>query len=181
MLSKKHGWTLVELVVVVLIIGVLVAVALPQYQRAIVRVENREAVLGMRTIGRGIELYDLMNGPLPEEKSGDFSILDISVEKSKYWNFYFHCYDEFKDCAIFANPTRELAVGEHDYYLSMWVRKGILDPEIQVHETVFESEEDDGEGGTISTWTSFSADEAMCKHAGGTRLEVTDGYVCILQ
>lgn len=79
---KRAGFTLVELLVVVLITGILAAVALPQYRKTVIKAKNREAVIALRAIGQAIERYDLANGPLPEEQSNDYSILDVQIPAS---------------------------------------------------------------------------------------------------
>ncbi len=49
-MQNKKGFTLMELLAVVVIIGILTSVALPQYRRAIQRAKVTEAVAMMRTI-----------------------------------------------------------------------------------------------------------------------------------
>ncbi|MBO7238233.1 MAG: prepilin-type N-terminal cleavage/methylation domain-containing protein [Elusimicrobiaceae bacterium] len=59
---KNHAFTLIELLVVVLIIGILAAVALPQYQVAVMksRYTNLKAIT--RSIAEAEELFYLANG-----------------------------------------------------------------------------------------------------------------------
>ena len=49
----------------VLIIGILAAVALPQYQKAVLKTRLSEAVINVRSIYDGLELYKLSNGHYP--------------------------------------------------------------------------------------------------------------------
>ena len=75
MLSNKKGFTLVELLVVVLIIGILAAVALPQYQRAVAKSRVTEALAMLQTIRQAQETYYLAHG----QYSSSFDNLDISI------------------------------------------------------------------------------------------------------
>ncbi len=65
MKNKIHyvkGFTLIEVLVVVLIIGILAAIALPQYQRAVEKSRLSEAISNMRTIQNNVKMYVLEHG-----------------------------------------------------------------------------------------------------------------------
>lgn len=60
-LSKNNAFTLLEVVIVIIIIGVLASLALPHLQTAINRSYAAEAVTMMSSMRAGIERYYLMN------------------------------------------------------------------------------------------------------------------------
>lgn len=59
---NKKAFTLIELLVVVLIIGILAAIALPQYQKAVEKSRIAGAISVIKTVAQGIDLYLLENG-----------------------------------------------------------------------------------------------------------------------
>ncbi|MBR2082834.1 MAG: type II secretion system protein [Elusimicrobiaceae bacterium] len=65
--QNNYAFTLIELLVVVLIIGILTAVALPQYKKAVTRSRYIEAELWGRTIYRDMQVYLLANGTYPQD------------------------------------------------------------------------------------------------------------------
>ncbi len=73
--SCKRGFTLIELLVVVLIIGILAAVAVSQYQKAVIKAHMTEALAIGRAVMDAQKIYHLANGVWAD----DFEDLDIDV------------------------------------------------------------------------------------------------------
>ena len=59
---RKKAFTLIELLVVVLIIGILAAIALPQYQKAVERTKAMQALVLLKSLADANEAYFLTNG-----------------------------------------------------------------------------------------------------------------------
>ena len=84
-MKNKQAFTLIELLVVVLIIGILAAVALPQYQLAVDKTRVMPYVQLMQSINHAEQVYYLANG----EYTADLTALDIDLTKtcpSMTWN-----------------------------------------------------------------------------------------------
>ena len=60
-LFNTRAFTLIELLVVVLIIGILAAIALPQYQKAVEKARAAEAVTRISQLEKAIDLWKLTN------------------------------------------------------------------------------------------------------------------------
>ncbi len=72
---KTRAFTLIELLVVVLIIGILAAIAVPQYQKAVMKSRLAQMKITANDIKKAVEAYYLSTGKLPT----DFSELDFST------------------------------------------------------------------------------------------------------
>ena len=76
--NSRKGFTLLELLVVVLIIGILAAIALPQYRKAVAKAELAQIISVTKALKQAQERFYLTNGTYAD----NINKLDISVENS---------------------------------------------------------------------------------------------------
>lgn len=62
---SKRGFTLIELVIVMTIIGILAGIAIPNYNRVLERVRVVRAIGEIEALGRSLEEYFNLNGQYP--------------------------------------------------------------------------------------------------------------------
>ncbi|MGB0721734.1 MAG: pilin [Gammaproteobacteria bacterium] len=62
---NDQGFTLIELMIVIAIIGILAAIAVPQYQNYTIRAKVSDIMLQLAPIKRGIEEYVVLHGEHP--------------------------------------------------------------------------------------------------------------------
>ena len=79
-MKNKQAFTLIELLVVVLIIGILAAVALPQYMRVVEKSRAVQAITVVKSMGDAQEVYYLANNAYCE----NIDELDIDVPGEFY-------------------------------------------------------------------------------------------------
>ena len=94
---NKKAFTLIELLIVVLIIGILAAIAVPQYQKAVDKTRYSQMVWGIKTIHKALEQYYLTMGSYPPSDLENHtdpsllsSVLDIDIPKHpRAWYLYY--------------------------------------------------------------------------------------------
>ncbi len=98
----KQGFTLIEMLVVVLIIGILAAIALPQYQRAVEKARAMKCVTGLEHIAKAYELWYLYTGGNGSVR--DF-VADSDIDFRGFASFSFQddnrtAFDNDSDCSF---------------------------------------------------------------------------------
>lgn len=68
-MNTRQAFTLVELLIVVAIIGILSAIALPNYRNATIKSHVVKAKMDLRTLSVGLESYRLDNSKFPRKNS----------------------------------------------------------------------------------------------------------------
>lgn len=104
MCKHKQAFTLIELLVVVLIIGILSAIALPQYQKAVAKSRIATMLPLAKAIVDAKEIYYIQNG----EYSRDTTVLGVDVPAtcSYLYTGIYSCGSDF----VFGNNSDNLII-----------------------------------------------------------------------
>ena len=70
-LVRQNGFTLIELMIVVAIIGILAAIAIPQYNNYVARTQVAEAFALLGPVKQALTLYYQENGDFPDQGDAD--------------------------------------------------------------------------------------------------------------
>jgi len=123
-MKNQQAFTLIELLVVVLIIGILAAVALPQYQKAVKKAKISEAITALKALATAENLYFMANGEYantfdkldiePGEQSGSYTF----IQYTKSWQIKL---SEIGQNSIYAKSIIE---GLDDVYIYYYLDEG---------------------------------------------------------
>lgn len=81
----KKGFTLVELLIVIIIIGILATMAVPQYQKMVDRARRSEAISMLGSLATGSLLYWQEHNAFPTTIT--IANLDITLGTSSTWTY----------------------------------------------------------------------------------------------
>jgi len=73
--NRLHGFTLIELMIVIAIIGVLAAIAVPNFKAARERANTRACYANQKTVAGAMEMYNLDKNTKRTDLSGMWSAL----------------------------------------------------------------------------------------------------------
>ena len=158
-IKNYKGFTLIEMLVVVLIIGILAGIALPQYTNAVRKARVAEAKIALRALVDATDRWWLAH-PGDGEGFGSLENLDIEVPtETNNWEIYL---DEctLDGCVVMATPK-----WEEGYTIGYWSNHYL-----------------GGEDPFCGKLTCYAASEEgskICKSLGGTLMdgqEEIDGY-----
>ena len=115
---SKAAFALIELLVVVLIIGILAAVAVPQYKKAVVKARFTEAITNLRAIGQADTVCRMKKGVECNIEELDVSVGELtSPQTDLLCPSGIRSTDHFEYCASGVMPTPVAQYIEEDVCL----------------------------------------------------------------
>jgi len=123
--KNKRGFTLIEVLVVILIIGILTSVALPQYQKAIWKIRAAQIIPVVKALGDAERVYFATHNTY----TSNIDDLDVSVplpqtfdEEKNYWTI--HLQEALWANHVYAEIDR---YGSHHFYIRYDLLDGIME------------------------------------------------------
>jgi len=109
--NNKSGFTLLELLVVVLIIGILAAIALPQYKKAVYKSRYNSLMALTNAIYQSEESYYLAH----DNYTNDFTALDVDLNGCALSDDNKVCTYDWGECNIHIVPNSGKDIGSGIY------------------------------------------------------------------
>lgn len=78
--GNQRSFTLMEIMMVVILVGIIAAFGVPRYTQSQARVNEREAVHSLRLIGEALERYQFRHGAYPAFNMPQVSDINTALE-----------------------------------------------------------------------------------------------------
>ena len=171
--KKSKGFTLIEMLVVVLIIGILAGIALPQYQMAVTKAKVASILPIMRRWKDAMYEYKLQNDSYcPDDDCGGSGRPDGSVLGVNWPSDWKSSGDN--------TPCGDNIECENDYWYECMVNEDysgevccthIIDENNQFQISMYQFDDYEGIAGMITCQSEGTEGDKVCKGLGGKLLE----------
>ncbi len=170
-MKNKKGFTLIEMLVVVLIIGILAGIALPQYQMAVTKAKVASILPLMRRWKDALAEYKLQHGNYCPDDIGCPNASYLNANWPSDWddgncgdnsncgNDYWSCFAcEEPSCYVYCYHSLD---SDNDFHILMYQPDDDIYPDV---------------AGMMTCEPSGIEGEKVCKALGGELLEGVSGY-----
>lgn len=121
-LKDKQGFTMLELMLAILIIGVLAAVAMPVYSNAVQKSKISRAQADLRTLESALSIYYAEKGEYPAELK-DLTPDYIKEVPESPWNSDTYKEDySYKDGQVYLVGTSKNGIGSNNYLYASGIK-----------------------------------------------------------
>jgi len=121
---KRQAFTLMELMVVVVIIGIIAGFALPQYQRAIRKSQERDGIVQLTALNAGNVMYFAKNNAYLPTGTGNLAAVNAGLNMNIIANGMVYAYNRPSATTYTATAFWDETVNTNDFTLR--VNEGAL-------------------------------------------------------
>jgi len=123
MQKSKNAFTLVELMIVVVLLGIIAAFGIPDFSKSHERVDEKEGEHSLRVIATAMEMYRVRNNGYPDPTTAGFDLDVVDINTTLFLgvieqSMTYECTDDDDDttflCTAVSTYGWELDVAEAD-------------------------------------------------------------------